>query len=511
MIDGSSLDTLVVDRRKSTRNPAVLETVRASRRKLIASSVPDETSSHELIAQSGRTAFGHSIAMLLLLVLIGPLGGALLKTPLLLVWTFATALLYLGLAFAMRLRANMSRERGHWLTEPMVQVMHLPIAAAWVWFVAIDCSECTGDVEAIYRGNALVVAMALTAIMHANVRFALPITFSPAVVVMFAHIGGASDVTNMAMAALTVSGLALFSFAAFRTRNGNLAALRLEFEKDVLIGELATAKAISDSARHKAEEANLAKSRFLASMSHELRTPLNAIMGFSEVMVEEILGPMPNPTYKGYVQDIHVSGKHLLSLINEILDLSRVEADRYPLEFKPNALSEIAETALSTLRVKAGQKNIEIEMVAEKNMPRVVVDERAIRQAILNLLSNAIKFTPPGGDVQLIVGPTASGGQYVTIIDTGPGIPQEELPLVMSAFGQGSISLKHAEQGTGLGLPIVQALIGKHDGKFVLASKLREGTRATISLPLSRVEGADSEVDLTEPRSIEAAEIFRAA
>ena len=512
MLDSSALDTLVVDRRRSRRNPAVHETVRASRRRLMAEGLPDGTSSHELIVQTGRSSLGYSAAMLPLLALIGLIGVALTNQPLIFVWAAVTGCLHIMLAQLMRWRAKADdNPKRDWLTEPMVQALHLPLAIAWVWFVSIDCLGCALDAVAVYRADALLIAMALTALMHANVRFALPITFTPAVLAMLFHVDGSDDIGDIAMLALAGGGLLLFSFVAARARRANLDAFRLQYEKDVLIGELETAKAISDSARHKAEEANLAKSRFLASMSHELRTPLNAIMGFSEVMAEEILGPVENPTYKGYVRDIHVSGKHLLSLINEILDLSRVEADRYPLEFKPHDLSEIAEIAVSTLRVKADQKNIDLSLDAEQGLARVIVDERAIRQSILNLVSNAVKFTPLNGRVTVTVGLTASGGQYVTVSDTGPGIPQEELPLVLSAFGQGSIALKQAEQGTGLGLPIVQALLKKHDGRFVLASELRKGTHATISLPRSRVEGSGSEEDPTEPRSVEASEIFAAA
>jgi two-component system cell cycle sensor histidine kinase PleC len=244
---------------------------------------------------------------------------------------------------------------------------------------------------------------------------------------------------------------------------------------------------MSDEARRRAEEANLAKSRFLASMSHELRTPLNAILGFSEVMANEVLGPMGNPTYRDYAGDVHESGQHLLNLINEILDLSRIEAGRYQLNEEPVTLLALAEDSCHMMELRARNKDIKIIQEFEPTLPRLFADERAVRQILLNLLSNAIKFTPSEGEVRVRVGWTAGGGQYVSVKDNGPGIPADEIPVVLSAFGQGSIAIKSAEQGTGLGLPIVQGLIAMHGGDFQLHSKLREGTEAIVIFPPTRV------------------------
>ncbi len=257
--------------------------------------------------------------------------------------------------------------------------------------------------------------------------------------------------------------------------------LSFRTEKDSLIAELETAKAMSDEARRRAEEANLAKSRFLASMSHELRTPLNAILGFSEVMANEVLGPMGNDTYKAYASDVHDSGRHLLDLINEILDLSRIEAGRYQLNEEPVTLLAIVEDCCHMMELRARNKDIRIVEEFEHQLPRLFADERAVRQIALNLLSNAVKFTPTGGEVRVRVGWTAGGGQYISIKDNGPGIPADEIPVVLSAFGQGSIAIKSAEQGTGLGLPIVQGLMAMHGGEFELHSKLREGTERSPS------------------------------
>jgi two-component system cell cycle sensor histidine kinase PleC len=239
--------------------------------------------------------------------------------------------------------------------------------------------------------------------------------------------------------------------------------------------------------RRRAEEANLAKSRFLATMSHELRTPLNAILGFSEIMMGEVFGPLGNPHYKEYAGDIHGSGRHLLDLINEILDLSRIEAGRYTLNEEAVSLVQVVEDAHHLVKLKAKTKSITVHEQFEPNLPKIWADERAVRQVVLNLLSNAVKFTQSGGEIRIRVGWTQSGGQYVSVRDNGPGIPEEEIPIVLSAFGQGSIAIKTAEQGTGLGLPIVQALMAMHGGRLDLASKLREGTEATVTFPATRV------------------------
>jgi two-component system cell cycle sensor histidine kinase PleC len=315
-----------------------------------------------------------------------------------------------------------------------------------------------------------------------------------------------SEFLFLTLAVMALGAQFFFLMLASRLYLATLTMLEYRAQKDLLIAELGTAKSISDESRRRAEEANLAKSRFLATMSHELRTPLNAILGFSEIMMNEVLGPIENKSYREYVGDIHASGQHLLNLINEILDLSRIEAGRQELCEEPVNLGGIVEECHRLLQLRARNKNLAIGEQIEPGMPRLWADERAVRQVVLNLLSNAIKFTPAGGEIELKVGWTASGGQYVSVRDNGPGIPPEEIPIVMSSFGQGSIAIKSAEQGAGLGLPIVQALMHMHDGTFDLKSKLREGTEATAAFPRSRVMEAlgpitgEEEPEVREPR-----------
>jgi two-component system cell cycle sensor histidine kinase PleC len=234
-------------------------------------------------------------------------------------------------------------------------------------------------------------------------------------------------------------------------------------------------------------------------MSHELRTPLNAILGFSEVMKAELFGPHAVAAYKDYSNDIHSSGQHLLMLINEILDLSRVEAGRYELKEESVSLPGVVEECRHLLAMRAKNRNITVAEALDKDLPRIWADERAVRQVTLNLLSNAIKFTPQGGSVTIKVGWTSSGGQYLSIRDTGPGIAEEEIPIVLSSFGRGSLAQKNADEGTGLGLPIVKGLVELHGGEFRLISKLREGTEVIVIFPPERVMNALPQLDPDAP------------
>jgi len=325
----------------------------------------------------------------------------------------------------------------------------------------------------------------------------LPMT--AAIVIRFAML---DNPFYWAMAAMAV-GVYIYFIWLMKGLNATVVAM-LEFraEKDALIAELEQAKSISDEARLRAEEANLAKSRFLATMSHELRTPLNAILGFSEIMRAEIFGPHANPTYKEYAGDIHQSGQHLLTLINEILDISRIEAGRYELRESALDLAELVADCERLLRLRAENKGLKLIEDFEPGLPQLWADERALRQICLNLLSNAIKFTPSGGTVTLTVGRSATGGQFFSVKDTGPGIPENEIPRVLKSFGQGSLAQESAEGGTGLGLPITKGLTELHDGTFELKSRLRHGTEVIVAFPRKRVIEALPRVP--EPGAVEA-------
>ncbi|KPQ09716.1 MAG: two-component system, cell cycle sensor histidine kinase PleC [Saliniramus fredricksonii] len=349
------------------------------------------------------------------------------------------------------------------------------------------------------------MASAVTAMLSATLPAAVYAGLLPLSVVVLAHAMSVRNVDAAMMAAMTISAQIFFVFLARRLYSSALATLRSRAEKDKLFFELEEAKANSDEARRRAEEANLAKSRFLATMSHELRTPLNAILGFSEVMKDEVFGEHSNRTYKDYSADIHSSGQHLLNLINEILDLSRIEAGRYELNEEALLLSYMIDDCRHMMNLRSRAKEQTIKAMIDPTLPRIWADERAMRQIILNILSNAVKFTPPGGEIVIKAGWTSSGGQYVSIRDNGPGIPAEEIPIIMSSFGRGTWALKTAEQGSGLGLPIVKGLVEMHGGHFQLTSAPREGTEVIMTLPASRVMNALPAMDVAESEDADGA------
>jgi two-component system, cell cycle sensor histidine kinase PleC len=336
----------------------------------------------------------------------------------------------------------------------------------------------------------VLILSAVIAMLSATVPMAVYVSLIPLTGSMVWFFLPIQEVDKMMFMAMAMGGQIFFLFLSNRLYSSTVIALESRAEKDAMLIELEQAKSNSDEARRRAEEANLAKSRFLATMSHELRTPLNAILGFSEVMKNEVFGGHSSASYKEYSGDIHSSGQHLLNLINEILDLSRIEAGRYELTEESIPLADIVDECRHMLNLRARNKNQTLTASIDKTLPRLWADERAVRQVILNLLSNAIKFTPANGDIKIQVGWTSSGGQYVSIKDSGPGIPEEEIPVVMASFGRGSLALKTAEQGSGLGLPIVKGLVDLHGGNFQLISKVREGTEVRVTFPSARVMNA---------------------
>jgi len=341
---------------------------------------------------------------------------------------------------------------------------------------------------------AAMMAMVASAIPYAVAGGLLPVTGAIVYV-----LGPTTRLDTMTLSFLCVGALFYFVVLANRMHSTSIGGVIFRAEKDALIAELEQAKLNSDEARRRAESANTAKSRFLATMSHELRTPLNAILGFSEVMKAELFGAHSIAAYKEYSTDIHSSGQHLLMLINEILDLSRVEAGRYDLKEESVSLPGIVEECRHLLAMRAKKRGITVTEAVEEELPRLWADERAVRQVTLNLLSNAIKFTPQGGAVVIKVGWTGAGGQYLSIRDTGPGIPEDEIPIVLSTFGRGSLAQKNAEEGTGLGLPIVRGLVELHGGEFRLLSKVREGTEVIVVFPPERVMNALPQLDPDAP------------
>jgi two-component system cell cycle sensor histidine kinase PleC len=245
-------------------------------------------------------------------------------------------------------------------------------------------------------------------------------------------------------------------------------------------GRIKTLAREAEEARCKAEEANQAKSAFLANMSHELRTPLTHIIGFSEIMAKELFGPVANDQYRQYAADIFSSGNHLLDLINDILDMAKIEAGKLTLSPKPLDPAAAIAQAVRVTRAKADQKKLQIIVDAE-GLPEIEADHRAVKQMLINLISNAVKFTAYGA-VMIRGRPTAEG-VVLRVVDTGCGIPAHELPRLARPFEQVDTDLSRNNTGTGLGLALTKSLVEMHGGRMTIESEVGRGTIVSVYLP----------------------------
>jgi PAS domain S-box-containing protein len=259
------------------------------------------------------------------------------------------------------------------------------------------------------------------------------------------------------------------------------------------LGEITERKRVEAELRLAKEEAELAsrsKSEFLANVSHELRTPLNAIIGFSDIMRQEMFGALGSAEYKSYAEDIHVSGQHLLALINDILDVSKAEAGKLELREESIDVKACIEASLRLVHERAEQGSIELIDASPPSLPALTADERKFKQALLNLLSNAVKFTPEGGSVTVEAEIGADGDLLLRVVDTGIGMTAEQVRRAMRPFEQIDSAFNRKYEGTGLGLPIIDALMRLHGGTVDIQSEAGTGTRATLRFPKVRVEAA---------------------
>ena len=242
-------------------------------------------------------------------------------------------------------------------------------------------------------------------------------------------------------------------------------------------------------AKEQAEAASRAKSEFLANMSHELRTPLNAIIGFSEVMRGELLGPLGSPRYTEYATDIHESGSHLLTLINDILDVSRAEAGELTLNESEVDVAYVVRAARRLIEQRATAAGLALETGLAPGLPTIWADERMVKQMVINLLSNSVKFTPEGGRIRVDAALEPSGSLCLRVSDTGIGLSESEIPIALTPFRQVESGLTRKHGGTGLGLPLVKSLIELHGGSLRIESEPARGTTVSLRFPAVRIVG----------------------
>ncbi|MCW8915910.1 MAG: HAMP domain-containing histidine kinase [Magnetovibrio sp.] len=241
-----------------------------------------------------------------------------------------------------------------------------------------------------------------------------------------------------------------------------------------------------DFAKREAEQANAAKSDFLAHMSHELLTPLNAIIGFSDSILTQLYGPLGHAKYIEYIRDISLSGSHLHDLIKDMLDISAIEAKKLPLHDECIDLKEMAEMSLRCVEMRAAEKNIQLGSDLAVNLPELKADERRIKQMLINILSNAVMFTPDGGKVSLLISQTDNGCVKFVVKDTGIGMTDDELVIGMEKFSQVERGLQNKHEGVGLGLPLTKQLVELHGGEMEITSTKHKGTTVQIQMPVSR-------------------------
>lgn len=294
------------------------------------------------------------------------------------------------------------------------------------------------------------------------------------------------EIPSLYMALIAPFYVAVIGLIARGRHTRARADILAQEERNALLAEVVMAKLDSDRDRDQAEAASVAKSQFLANMSHELRTPLNAILGFSELIASGMF-EKDAERLREYAAMINSSGRHLLTLINDILDLAKIEAGRWTLEEAEIDLCAIAEDTLQLVAWRAKDNDAGLENRIDPATPLLYGDARALKQILLNLLSNAVKFTPPHGRISVFAGRGEDGTLVFGVEDTGVGIAPEDIARVFESFGQGKHDITLAEKGTGLGLAIVKGLARAHGGDVRLESRIGRGTRVSVVIPAARV------------------------
>jgi two-component system, cell cycle sensor histidine kinase PleC len=441
---------------------------------------PARPASADLLAQIRREQVSHLARGLLLGLIVHPLAAAMVALALLgraphemiaawtlCVWTLAA----IRAVYWHRHRARVTLEASPAAAAALLTT--IAAASNFVWCAApllIWPADAVG--AQVLLLVAIAAATAVETVALASFMVAVIGSLAVSLLTLVAALSMHGLLTPLVFAALLLYAVVM-ALGARHVNRLLLESLRLRFE-------LAAASTA-------AEAASKSKSDFIANMSHELRTPLNAIIGFSEMIKDRTFGDGALARYVEYAAHIHRSGQHLLEIINDILDLSKIEAGHFELKDERVDLGEVVKTSLLLVTDRAEEAGVALEASVPSPSPVIRGDERAIKQALLNLLSNAVKFTPIGGNVQVAVARDGLGGVRVSVTDTGIGMSPDDIPKAMQPFGQLGDVHTRSRPGTGLGLPIVRSLIEMHQGKLSLISQVGVGTSAEISFPPRRV------------------------
>ena len=428
--------------------------------------------------------------LLALLAVFGLSHAYIVAWPIIALWIGAMTILQLATHFTARhfLRTKPDPDdanRWRWRFETLTALFSVSFSS--ILFLFWQPDDLFHQTYLISSVTIALVPMTLVTVFYFPVFYW---TVLPTICILGTRVALYGEAFHFAIVGVLVAFTLLLVKLAAQVNKAMQRATVLREDKNALIDQLFKAKRDSDAARARAEEANRAKSHFLANMSHELRTPLNAIIGFSEVMSSEIFGKHVVATYKEYADDINRSGQHLLGLINDVLDLSRIEAGRFQISEEDVDIVQLAEDSRRILEIRAQGQRVTIATTFEQNLPIFHGDARAMRQTWINLLTNAIKFSPPGSEVRMFAHMEPNGEMRFGVHDNGPGIAESEIDKVMHAFTQGASGLAQPGKGSGLGLSIVKGLLAVHGGRFELKSKLGEGTQAECVLPPQRLRRA---------------------
>jgi signal transduction histidine kinase len=400
-----------------------------------------------------------------------------------------------GLAVASMHYVGMAAMRGafllHWDTTYLLASIVISVL-----FAAAAMRMLAAGSELRHQALAALILVFAICGLHFTAMSALTLDFDPFGAMPADFIASTWLAATVAFVTVLIVGLGLFGSVldqrlAARTLD-EAARLRAHvLELEATKRELEATAASLESALEAAAAASQAKSQFLATMSHELRTPLNAIIGFSEMLVDESFGPLGDPRYQEYSRCVRDSGRHLLRLINDVLDLSKLEAGRLTLEEDEVDLGVVAEEAISIIRQQAETGRLTVSLQLERGLPAIWADRRRILQVLLNLLANSIKFTPEGGTVH--VSAFRCGADIgLAVADSGIGMTEAEIPRALERFGQIDNSLTRKYEGTGLGLPLSKRLIDLHNATFAITSAPGKGTTVTILFPAKRIPAARS-------------------